>query len=249
VTQEAKHDTRRRVRVEEVQGVRVPGLYERTTGRGVKTYEYRGKLAGVFANRKLVAKNKTDAAAEVEQLRADARVADSPVRIDRRLTVGELAKRYGAAIDADPALTPAYCERLHTLIRLHVEPKLGRVKACQLDSATVARWARALPRSMRAKTHGNIVSALSSMLSWATAEGVLAENSVRVARERFPKDMKRHDARPFEARVLTADEEAAVLAKVSDTYRPIVTFMLATGARVSEALGVRFGDIDLQAET
>jgi integrase len=243
-----QRDTRRREPFK-VQGRRVPGGYVRTTADGVETFEYRGKLAGQFANRKLTATNRTDAAAEIEQLRAEARVADAPVRIDRRLTVAELANRYRAAIDLDPTLSPKSCERMHTLIRLHVEPKLGRVKACELDSATVARWARALPRSMRAKTHRNVVSALSSMLGWATVEGLLAENSVRVARERFPRDLKRHDASPFEARVLTADEEAAVLAKLGDSYRPVLAFMMATGARVSEALGVRFGDIDLKAET
>ena len=42
---------------------------------------------------------------------------------------------------------------------------------------------------------------------------------------------------------------AQALEKVGPTYRPLTAFIAETGARVSEALAVRFGDLDLQART
>jgi integrase/recombinase XerD len=61
--------------------------------------------------------------------------------------------------------------------------------------------------------------------------------------------MRRQDAERFEPRALTDTELALALANVDGTYRPLVAFIAETGARVSEALGVRFGDVDLQAQT
>jgi integrase len=102
---------------------------------------------------------------------------------------------------------------------------------------------------MRAKTHRNVLSVLSSMLAWAVAEGLAPENAVARARERFPRDLRRVDAERFEPRALDPDELARAIAKVGPTYSPLIAFMAETGARVSEALAVRFGDVDLQAGT
>jgi integrase len=93
------------------------------------------------------------------------------------------------------------------------------------------------------------VSVLSVLLAWAAAEGLAAENAVRRARERFPRDLRRTDTTRFEPRALTDKEVKRALAKVGPTYRPVCTFAAETGARISEALGVRFTDVDLQAGT
>jgi integrase/recombinase XerD len=87
------------------------------------------------------------------------------------------------------------------------------------------------------------------MLSWAAAEGFATENAVARARERFPRDLRRTDSKRFEPRALTADEVAMAVDRVGPTYRPLVAFIAETGARISEALAVRFGDVDLAAGT
>jgi integrase len=65
----------------------------------------------------------------------------------------------------------------------------------------------------------------------------------------FPPRSSPHRRGAFEPRALTDDELAAALPKVSDTYRPLVAFVAETGARISEAIGIKFADIDLQAGT
>jgi integrase len=231
----------------DVLGRRVTGLYHRTTADGREVYEYRGRLDGRVANRKLAATNKTDAAAEVEQLRSTARSSDH-VTVDRTLTTARLIERFRQSVEGDPTISPRTREDWLTRIDLHVLPTLGRVRVCDLDAHAVRRFARGLPK-MRAKTHRNVISVLSVLLAWATAEGLAAENPVSRARERFPRELRRTDATKFEPRALTDAEVELALAKVTATYRPLITFIAETGARVSEALGVRFGDLDLQART
>ena len=87
------------------------------------------------------------------------------------------------------------------------------------------------------------------MFTWAVGEGIAIENPVTRARERFPRDLRRTDAEPFEPRTLTDAEQAAALAEVGETYRPLIAFVSETGARISEAIGIKFADVDLQAGT
>ena len=249
MTTQGKHASGgRAVRVPvEVLGCRVVGLYERTTAKGRTTYEYRGRLSGQIVNRKLSASNKSEAKFEVERMRASARDHHAIV-LDRKLTVAQLATCFLDAAQSDRGYSPRYRTELRVHLTRHIVPALGRTRVCELDAVSVRRFARDLP-ARRAATHRNIISTLSSLLAWACAEGLAAENPVNRAKERFPREMRRQDAERFEPRALTDTELALALANVDGTYRPLVAFIAETGARVSEALGVRFGDVDLQAQT
>ncbi|MDQ3381869.1 MAG: site-specific integrase [Actinomycetota bacterium] len=231
----------------ESRGRRIPGLYARMTADGREVFEYRARLNGRVITRKLAAHSRTEAVAEVEALRSEARSRDV-VTADRRLTIARLAELFQQALEVDQTLSPRTREDLRLRLHRHIIPQLGRLRVCDLDSYAVRRFARRLP-PMRAKTHRNVLSVLSSMLTWAVAEGLAPENAVARARERFPRDLRRIDAERFEPRALAADELERALAKVGQTYRPLVAFIAETGARVSEALGVRFADVDLTAGT
>lgn len=233
----------------EVRGRRVQGLYSRRKENGGETFEYRGRLDGKVVTRKLEARTRSDAVDELERLRSEARSNPHAVTLDRRLTVERLAELFREAIDADPAYSPRTREDLRSRLEVHIVKKLGRLRVRDVDAYAVRRFAQSLPESMRAKTHANILSVLSAMFAWAVAEGFAAENPVRRARERFPRDMHRHDRERFEPRALSDAELAAALAKLGKTYRPLVEFIAETGCRVSEALGVRFADVDLKAAT
>jgi integrase len=248
VTDSAKHSGRGARKPVEVRGHRVPGLYQRTTARGREVFEYRGRLGGQFANRVLEARNRSDAEEEVARLRSEAARDDRTLTFDRTLTVARLAERFLAAVDADLRYAPRTRTELRVHVNRHIVPALGRTKVCELDAFAVRRFARDL-QTKRAATHRNIISALSTLLAWACAEGFAAENVVTRAKERFPRDLRRSDATRFEPRALTDEELAVALARVDATYRPLVAFLAETGARLSEALGVRFADVDLQART
>jgi integrase len=231
----------------ESRGRRVPGLYVRTTADGREIFEYRARLAGRVVTRKLDASSRTEAVAELERLRSQARDSHA-IAVDRRLTVERLSELYRAAVDADPSYSPRTREDVHRRLRLHIVPAVGQLRVHQVDAHAIRRFARGLP-TMRAKSHANIMSVCSSMFAWAVGEGLADENPVVRAPERFPRDLRRVDGERFEPRALADDELAAAIAKVGKTYRPLVAFIAETGARVSEALGVRFADVDLKAGT
>ncbi len=232
----------------ETRGRRVLGLYSRTLEEGREVFEYRGRLNGRVVTRKLEARTRSEAVAESERLRSQARSEGSVLSVDRRLTVDRLAELFGAAVDADPTYSPRTREDLHSRLRKHIIPNLRSVRVCVVDAVAIRRFARSLP-PMRAKTHRNIISVCSAMFTWAVGEGLAIENPVTRARERFPRDLRRTDEQRFEPRALTDDELAAALPKVSDTYRPLIAFVAETGARVSEAIGIKFADVDLHAGT
>jgi integrase len=249
VTDSAKHSRRGTRKPVKVRGHRVPGLYSRTiAASGREVFEYRGRLGGEFDSRVLEAKNRSDAEEEVVRLRSEAARDDHTLTLDRTLTVARLAERFLAAVDADPGYAPRTRTELRTHVNRHIVPALGRTKVCEVDAFAVRRFARDL-QTKRAATHRNIISGLSTLLAWACSEGFAAENAVRRAKERFPRDMCRTDAVRFEPRAVTDAEVALALAAVDATYRPLVGFLAETGARVSEGLAVRFGDIDLGAKT
>lgn len=232
----------------ELRGRRVPGLYVRPTEDGREVFEYRARLGGRVVTRKLEARSRGEAAAEVEQLRTDARLNGDPLTIDRRLTVDRLAESFRRAVDADPAYSPRTREDIRSRLSLHVVPSLGRLRVHEVDAHAIRRFARTLA-PMRAKTHSNILSVASAMFAWALAEGIAAKNPVARARERFPRDLHRADRDRFEPRALSEDELERALAQVGPTYRPLISFIAETGARVSEALAVRFADVDLTSGT
>lgn len=229
-------------------GGRVPGLFIRTTHDGREVFEFRGRLAGRVTTRVLAATNKTEAVAEAERLRSDSRTRPRAAVVDRRLTVARAAERWRSAVEADPGYSPRTREDLFARLDKYIVPGLGRSKVCDVDEHAVRRFARQLP-AMRAKTHRNVMSVLSTLFAWAVAEGLAETNPVARARERWPRDLRRVDAERFQPRALSDDELAAALAKVGGTYRPVVTFIAETGARVSEALGVRYADVDMRGGT
>src|SRR5579862_685878 len=179
----------------ESRGRRILGLYSRTTAGGREVFEYRGLLAGRVVTRKLDATSRTEAVGEVERLRSQARDSHA-IAVDRRLTVERLAELYGQAVDADPSYSPRTREDIHRRLRLHIRPALGRLRVHQVDAHAIRRFAREL-RTMRAKTHSNVVSVASAMFAWAVGEGLANENPVARARERFPRDLRRVDGDRF----------------------------------------------------
>ena len=232
----------------EYRGRRVSGLYVRRNVDGSQVFEYRGKLSGKVVTRRLDAQSTTDAVEEIERLRSEARGDfGSAIVVDRRLTVARLADLFLDAIEADPSYSPRTREDTRSRLVAHITPKLGTQRVHEIDAYAIRRFARSLSSKMRAKTHRNILSVCSAMFVWAVGEGIAAENPVARARERFTRDLHRVDAERFEPRALTDDELATSLEKVGKTYRPLVSFIAETGARVSEALGVRFADVDTRA--
>jgi integrase len=83
------------------------------------------------------------------------------------------------------------------------------------------------------------------LCGYAVKSGLLDRNPVR--------DLDRDDrpgvARQTEPRYLTRYEVERLLHKLSDTFRPVAATCAYAGLRVSEALGLRWRDVDFTAAT
>jgi integrase len=228
-------------------GRRVPCLYVRPLADGSERYEFVGRLRGRVRTVRLQAITKLAAIDEAESLRAGVRERRLQVPPDQRITVSELARRFLAAVERDPVRSPRTVDHLRSRLELHVIPAIGSLKAADVDERTVRDLAAKLTRNgAAASTVRGVGSALSQTFRWALAERLVSHNPVRLAREAFPRELAPRDAAPYQARALTDEEISAALGNVGETYRPVVAFMAETGCRVSEAVAMRWQDVDLR---
>lgn len=112
----------------------------------------------------------------------------------------------------------------------------GTTPLARIDQAAIDRAARVLYPGAKASTlNRQVYTPMSAVLKFAARRG-LVENRP-IARPKQP---------PGRVRWITPAEAEALIAKCSAHLRPLVIFMLYTGARVSEALYLDWREIDLQ---
>lgn len=98
-------------------------------------------------------------------------------------------------------------------------------------------------RGLSPKTIKNVVHMLSSVMAHALDEGHITRNPVR--RIRLPKA----GAETNEPKFLTAAEFGALFEAIDPHYRPLITFLVGTGLRWSEATALQGRHVDLEAGT
>jgi integrase len=232
---------------------RVPGLYERTLADGSTVYDAALRLGGKSRRHRLEATTKTDAINELRALQVDYERGEAHRSPAAALTVADVAADWLAHLESrvghrDPrrrysARTVAlYRQRLHR----HVVPALGTLPVAEV---TVADVRRLVDRAGRARlapgTVTSLVNITSGLFRFAVKGGLAKRNPVR--------DLDRDDrpgvARLTQPRYLTAAEVEALLANMSDVFRPVAAACAYSGLRVSEALGLRWRDVDVGAST
>jgi len=227
---------------------RVPLLGERTLKDGSIVFE----AALRTGRRRLEARTKTDAIAEVRALQVDlARgelhrspaVAPSVADYARDSWLPHLESRIG---HRDPRRR--YSARTVALTRQrvqeHINKSLGHLPMNDVAVADVRRLIDRLG-TLAPSTATGIVSTLSALCQFAVKNGVLERNPVR--------DLDRDDrpgvARQSDPRRLTEADLQRLLGNLSDVFRPIAYVCAFAGLRVSEALGLQWRDVDIEAGT
>jgi integrase len=96
-------------------------------------------------------------------------------------------------------------------------------------------------------TRRKVMTSLKSLLSHAQREGRVAQN---VARGVSIKADRRNHTGPLQAGVdfPTLAELRQLIDEAPDKRRPLIATAIFTGMRVSELLGLRWSDVDLEAE-
>lgn len=130
-----------------------------------------------------------------------------------------------------------------------VLPSFGALTLRECDNVTlIHNYLRRLEDEdhLKANTARTVRNVLSGVLGMATQHGAIPRNPVR--------DAGRIEGGASPARALTADERVDFLAKldadqraVEDDLPDLVRYMLGSGVRLGEALGLRWSRVDLDA--
>jgi len=111
--------------------------------------------------------------------------------------------------------------------------ELGKTRLSQLRAEDIQKYYSSQPTSTARHIHAPLRSALSQAVKWH----LIHSNPCDAV------DLPRHKAREMQALTM---QEAARLMAVDNKYRVVFAFLLTTGARPSEAFGLKWTDIDLE---
>jgi integrase len=197
-------------------------------------------VTGLPARKSLYGRSEQEARTRLIQALADDANGRLPFARGRAITLGQFVARglMASQVRAKTGL------RYRELLEQHVLPTLGRVPLPKLEPSHVDGLIRAKHAAgVASKTCNHIRGTLRSCLNDALREGLVSRNVAALARP-----LKVDDAR--ESVILTPDQ-IPVLLRVADDHRDGALWVvaLATGARQSELLGLRWGDIDLENRT
>jgi integrase len=142
-----------------------------------------------------------------------------------------------------PYMTNGSAEDFRAHGRKRLLPSLGAVPLARVDEQVVRRWMDemvALVESgeLAPKTVNNARTCLSVALNEAQRRGLLSRNPCSGV-PALPVDRAELD-------YLRLDEIEPYLAACAAYYRPLASFLIGTGARISEALDVRFRHLDVE---
>ncbi len=164
------------------------------------------------------------------------------------LTVAELIERFVEEYDR-PRVKDArrYRQQARSVLR-RVLPTLGAQKVGQVKLADIARLRSALGRKWAPGSVKLTLNILSSMLSWAVQKGLAADNPCRgVERPTAPHSLD--FLSPEEVNRLLDAAEAGTAEGVFGRMRHLaIAVALHTGLRKGEILGLRWVDLDLNAQ-
>lgn len=123
-----------------------------------------------------------------------------------------------------------------------IVPVLGDLPLTVLSRDDIARWTQAMTeKGASGKTIANKHGFLSSALNAAVRAGHIPSNPA--AGQRLPVSERE------EMVCLTGEEFAKLLAAVTEPWRPLVEFLVASGCRWGEATALRPSDVDRNAGT
>jgi integrase len=184
------------------------------------------------------------AIAEAEEHRTNIRPGEAVA--PSRLTVSDVAVEYFERVEAAVA-TGERSQRTLDLYRQryskYVEPSLGRRRVQEIRAEQIgAIYAKQRKGGLAPWTIAGTNTFLSAFFSFALSRGYIASNPLhRLDKIEKPKQISKR-----EARRLTDCEVRALCAAATSGYRAVVATLAWTGLRVSEALGLRWEDVDFE---
>jgi integrase len=233
-------DSRRRERIAE-------NTYRRVTTKGTLVFEVVFRdVDGRQRTRRLDARTERGAIREARTILAG---RDGGQRVvPAHLTLDEFARdEWFPLLDSLVAAgrrSERHTDDIKGRYRVHVRPRLGHMLIGDVEPRHIAALLRAMrgrrPRPYAEATIANVLNVIRALYRLAQSRGytsrspVAGLDSAELPRPRLTGA----------GRVLDEAELAALVRHAGTRYRAVVTVLAYTGLRLSEALGLRWGDID-----
>lgn len=137
-------------------------------------------------------------------------------------------------------------------VRVDIGPLIGAIPLAKLTEEDIGKWVTTMATTLGAQT-GRPPAASSVAHKHAFLSGALAKAVPRhipanpAAGRRLPKTTRELD--DIAARMLSRDEFDRLLAAVTEPWRPLVLFLVASGCRWGEAAALKPTDVDRGAGT
>lgn len=157
---------------------------------------------------------------------------------------GEVAKMYEEGyLGRENQIAQPTREKETLYLHEYIVPKWGSMRLNQIHPKAVEDWLHTTFDSWWTM-HG-VRAIMSRVFYYAEGHG-LWEEGKRSPASKAKLGKKRYK---YERRILSFDETARVLARLEDTIRLIIEICIATGARISEVLGLKWKHVNLDAGT
>lgn len=164
------------------------------------------------------------------------------VLIQSQVRFKDVAKRF---LDVRvPQLGVATQNKYRAQIKNHILPAFGELRMCDVDSPAVEAWLNGKAEAglswwSRIDLKGVLSAIFTAAKNWKLWSGDNPTEGVRTGKKKLVR----------EKRLLSADDIRRLLAAVPDEVKFIVLIIFGTGLRVSEVLGLRWRNINLEAGT
>ena len=188
-------------------------------------------------------------------------VARGEFRSQSRVTFAEYARVWVETYTGRTSrgIRPETVREYRAELERRAIPYFGERRLSEIEPRDVKAYIAALaaglelpgrPHLRRPLSVGSLRQAIApvrAMLATAVEEGLLRSNPAAGVRLVVPKQAGEDEDEPERAKALSEDQLLLLLKAVPDGWRPFVEFVAHTGLRISEAVALRWSDVDLGA--